>query len=86
MLGRLLSRLLYSPSSLRRLLQQKFGVTLTRADAYGEIPTIAELERSFATPSRLTLEGIFPGNAAMVAELESNGEAGCRPAAPPGWA
>jgi hypothetical protein len=69
-LGRLLTRLLYSPSSLRRLLQQKFGVTITRADTYGEIPTIAELERSFASPSLLTLDGIFPGNAEMVAELE----------------
>src|SRR3984957_849908 len=68
--GRVLSRLLYSPSSLRRLLQQKFGVTITRADAYGEIPTITELERSFAAPSLLTLDGIFPGNAEMVAELE----------------
>ncbi len=68
--GRVLSRLLYSPSSLRRLLQQKFGVTITRADVYGEIPTIAELERSFASPSLLTLEGIFPDNVAMVAELE----------------
>ena len=61
--GRLLSRLLYSPSSLRRLLQQKFGVTITRADVYGEIPTIAELERSFASRSLLTLDGIFPDNA-----------------------
>jgi Methyltransferase domain len=68
--GRVLNRLLYSPSRLRRLLQQKFGVTITRADAYGEIPTIAELERSFATPSLLRLAGIFPDNAAMVAELD----------------
>jgi len=68
--GRLLSRLLYSPSSIRRLLQQKFGVTITRADAYAEVPTIAELERSFASPSLLTLEGVFPGNPAMVAELD----------------
>ena len=68
--GRMLGRLLYSPSSLRRLLQQKFGVTITRADAYGEIPAIAELERSFAAPSLLTLTGIFPDNTAMVAELE----------------
>lgn len=68
--GRVLQRLLYSPSSLRRQLQQKFGVTITRADVYGEIPTIAELERSFAKPSLLQLDGIFPDNAAMVAELE----------------
>lgn len=69
-LGRLLDRLVYAPSSLRRVLQQKFGVTITRADVYGEIPTIAELERSFAAPSLLALDGIFPGNAEMVAELE----------------
>jgi Methyltransferase domain len=69
-LGLLLQRLIYSPSSIRRLLQQKFGVTITRADAYGEIPSIAELERSFASPSLLTLEGIFPDNGEMVAELD----------------
>jgi predicted O-methyltransferase YrrM len=69
-LGRLLDRLIYAPSSLRRVLQQKFGVTITRADVYGEIPTIAELERSFAAPSLLTLDGIFPGNAEMMVELE----------------
>ena len=69
-LGRLLDRLLYSPSRIRRLLQQKFAVTLTRADVYGEIPTIAQLERSFSAPSLLTLDGIFPDNGVMVAELE----------------
>jgi hypothetical protein len=37
---------------------------------YGEIPTIAELERSFATPSLLKLDGIFPGTDVMVAELD----------------
>src|SRR5271165_3101114 len=69
-LGRVLDRLVYGPSSLRRVLQEKFGVTITRADLYGEIPTIAELERSFAAPSLLTLDGVFPPNAEMVAELE----------------
>jgi len=69
-LGRLLHRLVYAPSSIRRDLQQKFGVTLTRADIYAELPTIAELERSFAAPSLLTLDGIFPDNAEMVAELD----------------
>jgi hypothetical protein len=49
-LGRLLRRLVYGPSSIRRLLQQEFGVTITRADFYSEIPTIADLEQSFATP------------------------------------
>jgi hypothetical protein len=69
-LGRLLDRLLYGPSSIRRVLQQKFGVTITRADTYGEIPTIADLERSFATPSLLALDGIFPANDVMVAQLD----------------
>jgi hypothetical protein len=69
-LGRVLDRLLYGPSNIRRLLQQKYGVTLTRADMYSEIPTIAEIERSFATPSLLDLGSVFPDNATMVAELE----------------
>src|SRR5271165_6411155 len=69
-LGRLLDRLVYGPSSIRRLLQQKCGVTITRADFYSEIPTVADLERSFASPSLLTLEGVFPGNEKMVAELD----------------
>jgi hypothetical protein len=69
-LGRTLGRLVYGPSSIRRHLQQKFGVTVTRADFYSEIPTIAELEKSFAAPSLLTLDGVFPDNLTMVAELD----------------
>ncbi len=69
-LGRVLDRLLYGPSVIRRVLQQKFGVTITRADVYGEVATVAELEASFAAPSLLTLDGIFPGNDVMVAELD----------------
>lgn len=69
-LGRTLARLLYAPSSIRRLLQQKFGVTITRADFYSEIPTIAELERSFANPSLLSLDGIFSDPTTMKRELE----------------
>ncbi len=69
-LGRLLRRLVYSPSSIRRFLQKEFGVTITRADFYSEIPTIADLERSFAAPSLLTLDGIFPDNSAMIGELD----------------
>jgi hypothetical protein len=69
-LGYVLGRLLYSPSSIRRLLQDKFGVTITRADFYAEIPTVTDLERAFATPSLLKLDSIFPDNAAMLAELE----------------
>jgi hypothetical protein len=68
-LGRVLQRLVYAPSSLRRELQEKYRVTLTRADFYSEIPTIAELERSFAKPSLLTLDEIFPDNSAMLDEL-----------------
>ncbi len=68
--GRVVQRLLYSPSSLRRVLQDKYGVTLTRADKYGEIPTIAALERSFQTRSPLTLDAAFPDNSVMIAELE----------------
>jgi predicted O-methyltransferase YrrM len=69
-LGRMLGRLLYAPSSIRCLLQQKYGVTITRADFYSEIPTITDLEQSFATPSLLKLDGIFPDNSTMIAELD----------------
>jgi hypothetical protein len=69
-LGRVLRRLVYSPSSIRRFLQDRFGVTITRADFYSEIPTIADLERSVAAPSLLKLDGIFPDNAIMLAELD----------------
>ncbi len=69
-LGRVLTRLLYSPSTIRRLLQENFGVTITRADFYAEIPTVADLERAFAAPSLLKLDGIFPDNAVMLEELD----------------
>ena len=59
-LRRLLERLVYAPSSIRRALQQKFGVTLTRADAYAEIPTIADVERSFAAPSGVARRAPLP--------------------------
>jgi Methyltransferase domain len=69
-LGQALRRLVYAPSSIRRLLQEKFGVTITRADFYAEIPTVADLERAFAAPSLLKLDGVFPDNAVMIAELD----------------
>jgi hypothetical protein len=69
-LGHVLGRLLYSPSSIRRRLQDNFGVTITRADFYAEIPTVSDLERAFAAPSLLKLDGIFPDNAVMIAALE----------------
>src|SRR4051794_32162216 len=69
-LGHVLGRLLYSPSTIRKVLQDKFGVTITRADFYAEIPTISDLEHAFAAPSLLKLDGVFPDNAKMIAELE----------------
>ncbi|HEX3576864.1 MAG TPA: class I SAM-dependent methyltransferase [Rhodopila sp.] len=69
-LGRVLDRLLYGPSRIRGVLQQKYGVTITRADPYAEIPTIQDLERSFASPSSLNLDRIFPANDVMVQELD----------------
>ncbi len=57
-LGRMLSRLVYAPSKLRRKLQS-FGVTITRSDFYSEIPTIADLEASFRHTSRLKLDEPF---------------------------
>lgn len=69
-LGRIVRRLVYSPSSLRKVLQDKFGVTITRADFYSEIPTISELEQSFASESLLNLDAIFPDNDTMLAELQ----------------
>jgi hypothetical protein len=69
-LGRILQRMVYTPSSLRKVLQDKFDVTITRADFYSEIPTISEIERSYATESLLKLDAIFPDNAIMLAELQ----------------
>lgn len=57
-LGRLLGRLVYAPSVIRKRLQAH-GATLTRADFYAEIPTIAELEASFRQPSRLRFDHVF---------------------------
>jgi predicted O-methyltransferase YrrM len=68
-LGLVLNRLLYGPSQIRSLLQEGHGVTITRADFYSEIPTIVELEKSFAKPSLLALDGIFPDNEVMTSEL-----------------
>ncbi|MBW8881516.1 MAG: class I SAM-dependent methyltransferase [Asticcacaulis sp.] len=51
--------LIYAPSSLRRELQRE-GVTVTRADFYSEVPTVEELEASFAKPSKLKLDKVFP--------------------------
>ncbi len=40
-----LNWLIYAPSSLRKALQSR-GVTVTRADFYSEVPTVADLEAS----------------------------------------
>jgi hypothetical protein len=69
-IGAVLRRLVYSPSSLRKFLQEKFGVTITRADFYSEIPRVSEIEKSFQTPSLLKLEQIFTDNELLIAELE----------------
>jgi hypothetical protein len=54
-----LGRLVYAPSSLRKVLQAN-GVTITRADFYSEVPTVVEIESSFAKRSKLALDKIFP--------------------------
>ena len=69
-LGAVLRRLIFSPSSLRKVLQDKFGVTVTRSDFYSEIPRISEIEKAFQTPSLLKLDQVFPDNEQMIAELE----------------
>lgn len=68
-LGRVLRRLVYAPSSIRKILQDKYRVTVTRGDFYSEIPTITEVEKSFTAPSLLKLDAIFPDNETMLAEL-----------------
>lgn len=69
-LGTALNRLVYAPSQIRSVLQQKHNVTITRADYYSEIPTIVELEASFARESLLKLDAVFPSNDVMVAHLQ----------------
>jgi hypothetical protein len=56
--ARLAAHLVYAPSKLRRRMQD-LGVTITRADFYSEVPTVAELEATVAHPSRLYLNHIF---------------------------
>jgi hypothetical protein len=70
-LGSLLSKLVYSPSSLRKYLQDNYDLTITRADFYSEIPGISEIEQSFGKQSLLNLSKIFPDNETMVAELQA---------------
>ena len=57
-LGQLLARLVYAPSAIRKRLQAH-GATLTRADFYSEIPTIADLEDSFRRDSLLRFDHVF---------------------------
>ena len=56
--GRALAALVFAPSKLRRKLQE-LGVTITRSDFYSEIPTVAELEASFAGRGPLRLDHPF---------------------------
>jgi len=56
-----LSRLVYAPSKLRKVLQEH-GTTITRADFYGELPLISEIERSFADSTNLVLDDVFGDN------------------------
>lgn len=69
-LGVVLRRLVYAPSQIRRVLQNDYGTTITRSDFYSEIPTISDVEKSFMTPSLLTLDGIFPEHDVMVENLQ----------------
>ncbi|MFM7634425.1 MAG: class I SAM-dependent methyltransferase [Cyanobacteriota bacterium] len=57
-LATILGSLVYAPSSLRKLLQEK-GITITPSDFYSEVPTVAEIESSFAKSSKLKLDRIF---------------------------
>jgi hypothetical protein len=65
--GHLLASLVYAPSKLRRRLQE-LGASLTRADFYSEIPSVADLEASFARPSKLRLDQPF-GDAAFLRDF-----------------
>ena len=67
-LGRVLNRLLYSPSKLRKLLQQ-CGVTITRSDFYSELPLLSDIENSFRNSTNLYLDRVFPDNAFLAGYL-----------------
>jgi predicted O-methyltransferase YrrM len=66
--AKMLSRLVYAPSKLRKVLQEH-GTSITRADFYGELPLISEIERSFAESTNLVLEDIFGDNEALLEVL-----------------
>ncbi|RVT96826.1 hypothetical protein EOD42_10490 [Rhodovarius crocodyli] len=91
-MARVLDRLLYAPSVIRKRLEAA-GVALTRADRYGALPSIEALEASFAHPSLLRLEEVFPAPAVMrtfLLELEIQAREFHPPAAAPsaegyGW-
>lgn len=50
-LAALLNRLIYAPRDIRRRIEER-GVSITRADFYSQIPTIAELEDSLTRPTQ----------------------------------
>jgi hypothetical protein len=57
-LAKLLRPLLYSPSRLRAYLQD-LGVTITPSNYYSEIPTIADIERTFAVKPAMYCADLF---------------------------
>ena len=67
--AQLLSRLVYAPSKLRKVLQEH-GTTITRADFYGELPLISEVERTFAESTNLVLDDVFGENKVLLEVLK----------------
>lgn len=57
-LGRMLQRLNYAPSQLRKKLQE-YNVTIVPANFYSEIPLIADIEKSFETRRTEDFDLIF---------------------------
>lgn len=57
-LAKLLRPLLYAPSHLRGYLQS-LGVTITPSNYYSEIPTIADIERTFSVEPELYCADLF---------------------------
>lgn len=60
-LGMTLANLVYSPSKLRKRLQD-FGATITRTDFYSELPLIAEVEETFRSDNNIDFGSVFPDN------------------------
>lgn len=69
-LGNILNKLIYSPSNLRKRLQE-LGVTITRADFYSEIPLISEIENYFLSKDKFLFNSIYPDNQEMINALDN---------------